>query len=580
MSNYLEAITNALAENDYTLGESLLKEWKSREDYLFDDTVAILEGSIFLAQGEREKAEKSIYKGLEINAFNSELYFMLGQVKEGAKKYEQAQFSYENAIYYSNEEDYEALAAYYEDFCNRFQRKEVSIILVTYNQLDMTKLCVDSIRENVPSGTYEVIIVDNCSTDGTREWLKEQEDIRIILNDDNKGFPVACNQGAEIAQKGNDIFLLNNDTIVLKNSIYNLHMALYEREKTGAVGSCSNNAGKRQRIVERFSQPEGYFTYAAKNNAYAPERHEKRVALVGFAMMVQRDAWEETDGMDEIYGLGNFEDDDICLKLLTHGYSLVFCPDSFIFHYGHSSFRGMKQKQSQEYQELLQGNKEIFNRKWGVSWGYFAHVRKELIEYLPYSKNRDFSILDIGCGSGATLLQIGNVYPNAQLYGMELNKEVVDIASHYLNVVQGNIEDRHNPFDRKFDCIMLGDVLEHLHDAKETLLYLKTWLNKGGFFIISLPNIMHISVIQNLLHGRFEYQDAGILDRTHLRFFTLTEIAALMQECGLTIERISGLSVELTQGQVDYIEQLSRMDPSIPKDEMNFYQYRIRVGIL
>lgn len=113
--------------------------------------------------------------------------------------------------------------------------------------------------------------------------------------------------------------LLNNDTIVCKNSIYNMQRALTE-EKTGAVGACSNSVGARQRIDESFQTIEEYIQYAEQNNAYDPFRHQKRLQLIGFALLIKRDLWDDIGGLDEVYGLGNFEDDDICLNILKRGY--------------------------------------------------------------------------------------------------------------------------------------------------------------------------------------------------------------------------------------------------------------------
>lgn len=576
MKNWFDEINNLLAAGKTNDAAALLQDWKNSEDYIFNEDAAILESSILLAQNELLGAEGAVRQGLTHDPYNGELYFVLGQIKEAAGNIKQAQASYENALYYCHDEDFEALSQCYKEFCRINGRTKVSIILVTYNQLDMTKFCVDSIRRNIPYGTYEIIIVDNNSTDGTQDWLRGQDDVKYLLNGDNKGFPAACNQGAKMAGKGNDIFLLNNDTIVMKNSIYTLRMALYEEDRIGAVGSCSNYVSKNQQIAEHFNQLEDYEEYAKTHNIYTPSCHEKRLSLVGFALMVRRDAWEEVDGLDEIYGLGNFEDDDISLKLLVNDYKILFCPDSFIFHFGSQSFGKSKEK----YNSLLLRNRELFNSKWGVSWAYFIHIRKELIEYLPYQKQDSFSILDIGCGSGATLLQIGNEYPNAELYGIELNPQIASIASHYCNIVQGNIEDGQNPFQKQYDCIMLGDVLEHLHDAEETLLRLKGWLKQNGCFIISLPNIMHISVIQELLHGRFEYKNEGILDRTHLHFFTLAEITILMHKCGLSIDEISGITVPISQDAQAYMKSLCQFDSAIPKTQLEVYQYRIRAGIL
>ena len=88
-----------------------------------------------------------------------------------------------------------------------------SIVILTYNKLNYTKKCIESIRKYTCKESYEIIVVDNASTDGTIEWLKTQSDIITIFNKENLGFPKGCNQGIEIAQ-GSEILLLNNDVIV------------------------------------------------------------------------------------------------------------------------------------------------------------------------------------------------------------------------------------------------------------------------------------------------------------------------------------------------------------------------------
>ena len=89
---------------------------------------------------------------------------------------------------------------------------------------------------------------------------------------------------------------------------------------TSSVGACSNSVGARQRIDESFQTIEEYIQYAEQNNAYDPFRHQKRLQLIGFALLIKRDLWDDIGGLDEVYGLGNFEDDDICLNILKGGY--------------------------------------------------------------------------------------------------------------------------------------------------------------------------------------------------------------------------------------------------------------------
>lgn len=539
----------------------------------------ILEANQLMERQAWEEALEVIYQGIQADQRNYELYFMLAQCKEMLGAWQQAALSYENALFYASDEDYGVIEDCYREFlaASSEMPAKVSFILVTYNQLEMTKLCVESIRHNNPYGSYEIVVVDNLSTDGTREWLREQEDIRAVLNESNRGFPAACNQGAELAAAGNDIFLLNNDTVVMENSVYNLRMALYESEDTGAVGACSNSVGNRQQIERKFDTIEEYALYAGKNNCYSPERHEKRLRLVGFAMMFRRSVWEKISGFDECFGIGNYEDDDISLKLLEQGMDLVFCRDSFIFHFGGASFNALNREKSDEYRRILLKNKQIFEEKWNIRWGYFSHVRHDLLGYIEEDRKGNFAVLEIGCASGATLMEIGNLYPNAELYGIELDQDVVNIASHYLSIVQGDIQEKHNPFGRRYDYIVLGDVLEHLRDPEDILGELKNWLNPGGHLVISVPNIMHVSVLEPLLHGRFTYRDEGILDRTHLKFFTKAELVEMMGRCGYAIERMGGNTVELSRKEELYIERLCKMDSQIPGEELRIYQYRLKV---
>lgn len=89
-------------------------------------------------------------------------------------------------------------------------------------------------------GSYEIIVVDNSSRDESVDWLKEQKNIKLICNSENKGFPKGCNQGMAVAEEGNDILLLNSDTIVTPNWLENLQKALYSADDIGAV-SCVTN---------------------------------------------------------------------------------------------------------------------------------------------------------------------------------------------------------------------------------------------------------------------------------------------------------------------------------------------------
>ncbi|MFJ5964188.1 MULTISPECIES: class I SAM-dependent methyltransferase [unclassified Bacillus (in: firmicutes)] len=154
------------------------------------------------------------------------------------------------------------------------------------------------------------------------------------------------------------------------------------------------------------------------------------------------------------------------------------------------------------------------------------------------------SILDIGCGTG----QLGKALKQEgrTICGIESFEHAAKQAELELDhVLCGNIEQMTLPYrQEQFDCIIFGDVLEHLLDPWAVLKKVKPFLKKEGTILSSIPNIGHISTVLELLAGRWSYTDAGLMDQTHLRFFTLHEIHALFQSAGYRIRDLETIRVQ------------------------------------
>jgi 2-polyprenyl-3-methyl-5-hydroxy-6-metoxy-1,4-benzoquinol methylase len=132
-----------------------------------------------------------------------------------------------------------------------------------------------------------------------------------------------------------------------------------------------------------------------------------------------------------------------------------------------------------------------------------------------------------------------------------------------------------------FDVILLGDVLEHLRNAEAVLLKLHTYLTPSGFLVVSLPNIAHGSVRLALLQGHFAYQDVGILDKTHLRFFTLQSMCSLFESTGLTIQVLTRVRRGYFKSEVEFdpLQVDIRTLKVISSDpEAASYQYIVRAA--
>ncbi len=154
------------------------------------------------------------------------------------------------------------------------------------------------------------------------------------------------------------------------------------------------------------------------------------------------------------------------------------------------------------------------------------------------------SLLDIGCGHGLTAEYIKKNKHVNKVDGIEINPEAVKIAQTKLDsVFKIDLNRCDNPFASvtgKYDCILFLDILEHLIQPENILESCKTILNDPGYVIISLPNIRHYTVLMPLIFkNNWEYTDEGILDKTHLRFFTFNSAVKFIESAGFNITLFS-----------------------------------------
>ncbi|MGO1043855.1 glycosyltransferase [Clostridioides difficile] len=458
--------------------------------------------------------------------------------------------------------------------CENDDIKFTSIIILTYNQIEYTKLCIESIRKFTPKDKYEIIIIDNNSSDGTVEWLKSQTDIKSVYNDKNLGFPKGCNQGIELA-KGENILLLNNDIIVTPNWLYNLNKALWSQDNISAVGPITNACSYYQQINVDYKSIEDMFIFAQKINKSNISSWKYRVKLVGFCMLIKKAVLDKIGTLDELFTPGNFEDDDLSFRMLEAGYKLLLCEDTFIHHFGSVSFKENRNK----YTDIMDINRRKFKIKWGFNSEYSGMIRTDLISKINDSEEKNINVLEIGCGIGATLLEIKNIYKNSSVYGIEISESAGKLAKNSADVLVANIEEAELDYKKGFfDYIILGDVLEHLVNPWKVVNDLKQYLKKDGCLIASIPNLMHVSVLRHLVQGNFTYTDAGILDKTHLRFFTLNEIVRMFNDSNYTIDNVSATKMMISEDDNRFIDRMCKESSEDLRAQYECYQYIVKAN--
>jgi GT2 family glycosyltransferase/glycosyltransferase involved in cell wall biosynthesis len=260
-----------------------------------------------------------------------------------------------------------------------------SIIIVTYNNLPLNKLCLESIIRNTDYPNYEVVVVDNNSLDGTPAYLRymstQHQHINVLLNKNNAGFASANNQGISHSS-GDYIVLLNNDTIVPAGWLSRLLQPL-RNPTVGMVGPVTNFTGNEAKI-----EP-GYQTIG-EMEAFAEEhvwRHDHLVAdihmLAMFCVAFKRETYEAIGPLDEQFGLGMFEDDDYSLRMKQARLRVICAADVFVHHFGQAAFKKLIERG--EYNELFEKNRHRYETKWSVKW--IPHVNAPL-DFAPLTESQ------------------------------------------------------------------------------------------------------------------------------------------------------------------------------------------------
>lgn len=174
------------------------------------------------------------------------------------------------------------------------------------------------------------------------------------------------------------------------------------------------------------------------------------------------------------------------------------------------------------------------------SGGYFAALRREMLPFVPIDAK---DILDVGCGDGSFGALLKESRP-CRVTGVEHVAAVADLARSRLDKVLVASAEEPLPFPPgSFDCIVANDVLEHLVDPWQAVRRFAALLRPGGVMVASIPNVRHYRVLKALVQdGKWEYTDKGVLDRTHLRFFTRRTMPGLFEPAGLTVERLEGIN--------------------------------------
>jgi len=217
-----------------------------------------------------------------------------------------------------------------------------------------------------------------------------------------------------------------------------------------------------------------------------------------------------------------------------------------------------------------------------ISSSHVATYNKDLFNLIPPDSN---SIIEFGCSSGELAAAYKKVNPLSNYIGVELDKSAIPLAMRHCDLIEEIDIDNIPDFKLKEwsdrDCWIFGDVLEHLKDPAKLISRIRGYIKPNASIIICIPNMQHWSIFKHLCTGDLFYTSTGLLDKTHLRWFTRKTILTLFQQAGFTMEigfpRI--INDPTSQVYLDLIGQLAEVaggDKELAKNDALPIQYVIR----
>ncbi len=275
----------------------------------------------------------------------------------------------EECIAFAKENDWQKRYECFGDACVA-HIPMISVIVLTYNNLYFNKQCIDSILNKTAYANYELIIVDNQSTDGTVEFLKQLEwrnlpNVKVILNDENHGFAGGNNIGIN-ASKGEYVLLLNNDTVVTRGWLTAMAKHLENNPKYGMCNPVTNSIGNESKICARYYNIQEMHEFAyASTAANMQKEYTDADRMPLFSTLIRKAVIDKVGMLDDSYKIGMFEDDDYTESVKAANYDIVIADDAFVHHINNGSF---KKLDDEEYKKIFNANKAIFEKKWNQKW--------------------------------------------------------------------------------------------------------------------------------------------------------------------------------------------------------------------
>jgi GT2 family glycosyltransferase/glycosyltransferase involved in cell wall biosynthesis/SAM-dependent methyltransferase len=245
---------------------------------------------------------------------------------------------------------------------------EVTVVIPVHDQLPLTQLCLTSVLAGTQEPPFEVVVVDDASSDETARYLAEvtgvNAHVRVVRNEEQLGFAAAVNRGIE-ARLGQTIVLVNNDVVVPPGWLASLIRHL-DDPAVGLVAACTGGRSRNCRVDAEY-RTFGELVEAASLRVDGGAGVSRSVSVVPlFCVALRADVWHDVGPLDERFAVGMFEDDDYCLRLEQSGHRIVCALDALVHHFGEGTLGALYI--DGRFSTVFEANRAAFEAKWNRTW--------------------------------------------------------------------------------------------------------------------------------------------------------------------------------------------------------------------
>ena len=463
---------------------------------------------------------------------------------------------------------------------NIFNSK-VTIMVLAYNRIEKTKQCLESILKYTNNVDYDLLLVDNGSTDDTLEYFKSIKYDKIRIIHFNKNISATfCYFFIPFEWISKYYVIVANDIIVTSNWLTNLITTAESDEHIGMVNPVSSNVSNLQEVILNFNDVKCMQSVAEKYNLTNSTLWNERLRIVTLCTLFKKEClmaigWPYCDG-----GFTHdFGDDDITFRVRRAGYKAILAKDTWIHH--NHDFRNTEDKDPIEFQKSIEMGRKNFREKYfGIdAWDDVNNFIPEYLSALKVtSKTERARVLGIDVRCGTPILEIKNALRKFDIFDTECSAHTVD-AKYTIdlqtvcgasNVFSGSINGFSESFEQNsFDYIVIGNDINTYSDPFRILKSAYKLLRTNGQLFFSLHNT------NNIFNFAYSIGLTSMRDTSHAIDYTVEEILEQLMQQGYNVKFIAARGFEVGAVSQELLSNVNLCFDRLPINDRSETMYRL-----